>query len=353
MRRLTLARPPRTHDAAAHRERGAVAVVTAILMVVLLGFAALAVDGGMLYAKRGELQNGADAAAIAVAQKCAASLTDPLCSSTSSLASSLAQSNTALGQGGIASLTVNGTARTATATTQPLEPGSQPGSVALYFARVLGINSAVIGATAQAAWGSPSTGLAAFPLAFSVCQLQGKAIDGGLQLIQSFGSGVNPSCTYGTPGQPAQTVPGGFGWLQQNPNQCGASINVAASIGGSQPGASGPDYCDSLLKGWIAALQAGQRVVVLLPVFTAVSGTGKGAVYTLAGFAAFSVKGWNFGGNVPNYYNNTAPGGDASLTCSNNCKGIIGRFVTYVALDNKYEVGPSTTFGATIVRLSQ
>ncbi|WP_413248366.1 pilus assembly protein TadG-related protein [Sinomonas flava] len=352
MRRLTLARPPRTHDAAAHPERGAVAVLTAILMVVLLGFAALAVDGGMLYAKRGELQNGADAAAIAVAQKCAASLADPLCSSTSSLASSLAQSNTALGQGGIASLTVNGTARTVTATTQPLEPGSQPGSVALYFARVLGINSAVVGASAQAAWGSPSTGLAPFPLAFSVCQLQG-TVDGSLQLIQSFGSGVNPACTYGTPGQPAQTVPGGFGWLVQNPNQCGASINVATAIGGSQPGNSGPAYCDSLLQGWISALQAGQRVVVLLPVFVSVSGTGSGATYKLGGFAAFSVKGWNFGGNVPNYYNNQYPAVSSSLSCSGNCKGIIGRFVTYVALDNKYEVGPSTTFGATIVRLSQ
>lgn len=354
MRRLTQALPPRTHDASTHPERGAVAVVTAILMVVLLGFAALAVDGGMLYAKRGELQNGADAAAIAVAQKCAASLTDPLCSSTSSLASSLAQSNTALGRGGIASLTVNGTSRTVTATTQPLEPGSQPGSVALYFARVLGINSTVVGARAQASWGSPSTGLAAFPLAFSVCQLQkdGKsAIDGGLQLIQSFGSGVNPSCTYGTPGQPSQVVPGGFGWLKQNPNQCGASINVAASIGGSKPGASGPKYCDSVLSAWIAALQTKEPPIVLLPVFTFVSGTGENAVYTIKGFAAFSVKGWNFGGGAN--YNNTPPAVTPSLACSGDCKGIIGKFITFVALDNKFEVGPSTAFGATIVRLSQ
>ena len=67
----------------------------------------------------------------------------------------------------------------------------------------------------------------------------------------------------------------------------------------------------------------------------------------------FSVKGWNFGGTVPNYYNNQSPAVSSSLSCSGNCKGIIGRFVTYVALDNKYEVGPSTTFGATIVRLSQ
>ncbi len=40
-------------------------------MVALLGFAALAVDVGMLYAERTQLRNGSDAAAIAVAQKCA------------------------------------------------------------------------------------------------------------------------------------------------------------------------------------------------------------------------------------------------------------------------------------------
>lgn len=358
MRRLILPlRRATTHDVGTHREHGAVAVLTAILMIVLLGFAALAVDGGMLYAKRAQLQSGADAAAIAVAQRCAVSLTIADCSSGSPLASSLAQSNTALGQGGIASLSLNTTARTVTATTQPLQPGSQPGSVALFFARALGINSAAVGASAKAMWGSPSAGLAIFPLAFSVCQLKqgtGSAIDGNYQLIRSFGAGGNPSCNYG----PAnQVVPGGFGWLAQNASQCGASINVATSIGGSAPGNSAPPYCDSLLKGWITSLQAGQRVVVLLPVFTYTAGTGNGATYTIGGFAAFTVIGWNFGGSGAasyyNAYNNTAPNGDSSLSCSGDCKGIIGKFITFVALDNKYDVGPSTAFGATIVRLAQ
>ena len=52
-------------------ERGGISVLVAILMVALLGFAAVAVDVGMLYAERTQLRNGADAAAIAVAQKCA------------------------------------------------------------------------------------------------------------------------------------------------------------------------------------------------------------------------------------------------------------------------------------------
>lgn len=342
-----------TNDGAQHRERGAVAVVTALLMVVLLAVGALAVDGGMLYAKRAQLQSGADAAAIAVAQKCAASLSDPQCASTSQLATSLAQSNMQAGQAGIASLTVSTSAQTVTATTQPLQPGMQAGRVSLFLAQALGISSASLGATAAAAWGSPSTGTAPFPLAFSVCQVTGQ-INGAVQLLQDHGSGANPSCNYGSSGQ---VVPGGFGWLVQNPNQCGATINIAQSEGGSNPGNSAPSNCNAVLAQWVTALQAGQKAIVLLPVFTAVTGTGNSAIYTLAGFAAYSVMGWNFGAtsqtNPNNSYNNQPSGQPNSLSCTGNCRGIIGQFVTFVALDNTYQVGPSTAFGATIVRLTQ
>ena len=53
-------------------DNGAVAVLVAILAVVLFGFAALVIDVGALYHERRQLQNGADAAAFAVAQACAA-----------------------------------------------------------------------------------------------------------------------------------------------------------------------------------------------------------------------------------------------------------------------------------------
>ena len=52
-------------------ERGATAVIFALLLVPMLGFAAIAVDVGSLYAERARLQVAADAAAIAVAQDCA------------------------------------------------------------------------------------------------------------------------------------------------------------------------------------------------------------------------------------------------------------------------------------------
>src|SRR5918996_1648236 len=55
----------------AQPERGATAVLAGVLMVGLVGFTGLAVDGGGTYAKNQELQNGADAAALAAAQECA------------------------------------------------------------------------------------------------------------------------------------------------------------------------------------------------------------------------------------------------------------------------------------------
>src|SRR4051794_13186190 len=52
-------------------ERGAVAIIVALIMVVLLGFAALAVDISAAWSEKKQLQNGADAGALAIAQACA------------------------------------------------------------------------------------------------------------------------------------------------------------------------------------------------------------------------------------------------------------------------------------------
>jgi hypothetical protein len=49
------------------RQRGAILVMMAILVVVLIGIAALALDVGRLFVQRTELQNAADAAALAAA----------------------------------------------------------------------------------------------------------------------------------------------------------------------------------------------------------------------------------------------------------------------------------------------
>lgn len=51
------------------KERGATAIIVALIMVVLTGFAALVVDAGVLFEQRRQLQNAVDAAALAGAQQ--------------------------------------------------------------------------------------------------------------------------------------------------------------------------------------------------------------------------------------------------------------------------------------------
>lgn len=58
-------------------QRGAVAVIVAVSMAMLIGFVALAIDVGYLYATKNELQNVADAAALAAAGKLGDIYSDP------------------------------------------------------------------------------------------------------------------------------------------------------------------------------------------------------------------------------------------------------------------------------------
>ena len=330
-------------------ERGAVAVLVALLLVVLLGFAALAVDVGMLYSEKAQVQNGADAAALGVAQKCAANTSDPNCSSTSPLAASLANKNAIDGLNNVKSLSVDLTNRKVTVTAGAQQSGGTPNSVSLFFARVLGFNTSDVLATSSVQWGSALAGRTAFPLAYSICQVKGY-IGGALQLLQDHGTGANPSCNYGPSGA---TVAGGYGWIVQDAGACGGTINLATSEGGSAPGNSTPNNCSATLQKWADTITAGRDVIVLLPVFDSVTGTGSGAVYHLVSFAAFKVAGWKFSGNntVPDAFRNTNSDVGNALACTGNCRGIIGSFVKYVSLADGYSLGPVDAYGATIVRL--
>ncbi|MHA7239877.1 pilus assembly protein TadG-related protein [Arthrobacter sp. TMS1-12-1] len=330
------------------REQGAVSILVALLMVVLLGFAALAIDVGMMVSERAQLQNGADAAAYAVAQKCAADPADTTCSTTSTLASSLANQNALDARTNIKQINLDIPGRKVTVTAGAQEAGGTPNRMSLVFANVLGISSSEVTATSSAVWGSPTKGTAPFPLTFSICQVQGQ-VGGSLQLLQSHGDNANPDCNYGPSGA---AVPGGFGWLPQSPGQCGAFIDITVQIAGSDTGNDGPSNCNTVLNSWAADLTAGETVTLLLPVFDRVTGTGSGAQYHLVYFAAYDVKGWAFSGNnsLPMTFRSSVTDGGVTQTCNGSCRGIIGKFVKYVSLADGYTLGPVTNGGVTIVR---
>ncbi|MDQ0633055.1 Flp pilus assembly protein TadG [Arthrobacter pascens] len=337
-------------DERQQRERGAISVIVALVLVALLGFTAVAVDVGMLYSEKAQLQNGADAAALLVAQKCAKNTSDSDCSTTSTLASSYANANANDSLSNIKSTLLDKTNRTVTVTAGAQETGNVPNKVSFFFARALGITVTEVNAQSTVTWGSPMAGRTAFPLAFSVCQVK-DSIGGALQLLQDHGVNQNADCLYGPSGA---AVEGGFGWLVQDTGVCGGTIDIAVNEGGSDPGNNAPNNCSATLQKWVDEITAGRDVIVLLPVYTTVTGTGNGAVYHLISFAAFKVKGWKFTGNggAPLTFQNTADFVGASLICDGNCRGIIGSFVKYTSLADGYTLGPVDAFGATIVRLS-
>ena len=57
-------------------DEGATLVFVAVILVALLALTAFAVDFGRMYEERRQLQNGADAAALAIAEDCARGLCD-------------------------------------------------------------------------------------------------------------------------------------------------------------------------------------------------------------------------------------------------------------------------------------
>jgi hypothetical protein len=299
-------------------ERGATAAIVAVLLVPVMGFAAIAVDVGALYAERARLQTAADAAALAVARNCAMGA----CGDTQATAQELVTANVGEGQAEPPQLTEN----TVTVT------GDNP--VEHWFAPVLGHEATEVSATATVAWGAPGGGTAALPLIFSVCEWQAQT-GGGLpsttvQRTIYFPKTSNTGCT-GTNGH---FVPGGFGWLKTGGSTCKATSRRDGNVA-SEPGNNPSQGCST---GDFTALRG---KTVLLPIFDRSGSTGNNAWYHVYGYAAFTITGYDFAGQ----YKWNSP-------CGGNDRCIKGYFVQYVEpSDAFYYDSTAPALGAWILRL--
>jgi Flp pilus assembly protein TadG len=355
-------------------DRGAIGVLVAVLIGggVLLGMGAMVIDVGQLYQNRAELQNGADAAALAVAQSCAAGSCVP------SLAAQFATANASKLTGGAAgvdlvcgsgSLGACPTSSGAITDCPAAPPGSNyvdvhtstrtAGGSSLLppaFAALLLGNSGYQGSTvracAQAEWGAPAALNAGLAVTISACSwdqytnlgttfasappyppdpLPSASLD---QVLQFHGSGSNTSCTSEPSGADA---PGNFGWTVDSTGNCQTYIN--GSTYGVSTGTSASNACKTAL----AADQA-NKTLVFIPVYISVVGTGTGAYYTLKGFAAFVITGYR------------VPGASASdwLNSANNCKGsaqCINGYFTQGLIPTNGSIG-GLNLGASIAQLS-
>ncbi|WP_460668816.1 pilus assembly protein TadG-related protein [Kocuria himachalensis] len=317
-------------------ERGGVSVMVALLLVVLLGAAAIAVDAGAMYAERAELQNGADAAALAIAQECAKPAG---CVDAAGTAALYADENAKDNASNVADLTFP-TAYSVRVQLSSRDASTGAGTLALFFAPVLGIDDTTVGARAGARWGAPLSGPATLPIAISPCEF---TEDGQWHLLRMREPGSASACA----GPAGQNVPGGFGWIGNGNDATCTEIVTAGNTIASDPGGNVAGGCEQVLED----LKTNPNKIMLLPVYDQVTGTGSGATYRIRAWAAFEVGGWHLSPSVR--YKNTASTTTTGLTCTPSCTGIIGRFLTYTTLEDGFEAGGSSEYGASFASLTE
>lgn len=332
-------------------ERGVVAPLTALLMVALLGMTAFSVDVAMMYSEHSQLQNGADSAALAVAQACANDSSSAECTAPDTLAETMGNGNTLDNAANIQNLVVDTSASTVDVTTQSRD-SSGNNHFSLTFARALGIDTADIGASAQATWGAPGAG-STLPWTFSWCVFEQALSEEQLEDLIATGDFTgDPSLedvllrydtnapTTTCNGPTGHAVPGGFGWLDQDDSgTCTADVSLDDLAAGSDVGNNFPNECK-------ARLDALKLSPIMIPIFQETNGLqGNQAEYTIYGFAAFQATGWRFGGPPALNWNNTS-----APACTNDCRGIKGHFVRYVAIEDAF-TGTGPNMGGTSARL--
>ena len=324
-------------------DRGAVLVIVAVIMVALLGIGALVIDLGALYVERRELQNGADAAALAIAQDCAGGD----CGAAFATAEQFADLNA---KDGLSTVDfVCGVGPGLQACTEPPPPGVEGAlgwvrvttstetpdgdQVDFVLAPVMStLTGSTVHADAVAAWG-PLGGLQTIPLAISECEYLAffgdDAPTTGVTFTVYFHTNDGArSCDHGPSGADA---PGGFGWLEQT-GDCEATVSS-----GSVPGDPGNDLggCDPAT--WLGAEK------LILPVFSTLTEglQGRSVEYDVVGFVSFTLKGYHLSGNV-SYGHPNAP-------CNNPDRCISGIFKEFGLLSSG-EFGGGN-FGVMVVKM--
>jgi Flp pilus assembly protein TadG len=245
-------------------ERGAVAVMVALFLVPLLGLGAIAVDVAAVHAERQALRNGADAAALAIAQDCARNA----CGNTPATATALVAANA----GSLAAtlgtpvVAVNGsTVRVTTSATQDH-----------WFAPLIGVDSSTSTTTSTAAWSGISSATAAIPMAISRCQYQKMTRGGSITLYPGEA---------GTCGSGASAVPALI-WLNTDAGVCRTTTTVGATLSRYMPARRTDMPATCRPSGNSFPLDSVVGTQVHIPVFEQASSTAAPRVY---GFVAFDV----------------------------------------------------------------
>lgn len=331
-------------------ERGAAAMFTALTFIVLIGFSALAVDIGALWWDKKELQNGADAAALAIAESCAKG--EIGCSadvSSDSLYRIYADGNNPrrniLTPGGQELVTFRDNSVTAVVRSERQ----------YWFGRIFTQEPQAVYASATASWGRP-TSASVLPLTVSACNFP----SGGAYEPDAGAPPVAIKITDGDKSKPADEcaildetgvrhyVPGGFGWLASDAEcRTQTEVDTAYSDQGSNY-SSHKTKCESTF----GPLKHGS--IIFIPVFDNYTKSTK--TFTLSGYAQFRLESACFGASLWNFDKN----GSGYETCSKvqghpgngNNAFINGTFLKMVSLDSAELGDGGQDYGVVTVKLT-
>ncbi len=332
MRRLSRGHPD---------ESGAVMIIVAVTLVVMIGFVGLVIDLGRIYEERRELSRAADAAVLAIAADCGTHAQP--CTEEVGLvtAQTYADANSDDGASGIDDLTISLDDRTVWTRTQTLDSDTGTSQLPLLFLGVFGHESTTVEAEATAIWGFPA-GAGTLPLIVSDCEyfryVGDDGPDEGLTVTIFFHDGNSTEECNAQAGQDTDgdgVLAGGFGWMVTS-GSCIAQVNSENWVS-EDPGASPSTGCSP------ATLQAlVMNRTVLVPYFDDTQGLGANGEYHIAGVGAFHITGYNFGGQYKQPSASLAP-------CSGDERCVSGYFTT--AVIDEGDLGGEDR-GVVIVRLT-
>jgi hypothetical protein len=354
-------------------DRGSYSILFIAFLLGVCGVGVFVVDAGRVYVEGRQVQNGAQAAALRIAETCAAGP----CSTTAGDA--LANGNaldgatqveppvcgTAPGLPGCTSdgvrprfgcAPVSGTASYVQVRTRTRDAAG--GSVLPgLFSRVSdpGAGSSVR-ACARAAYGNPGGLTGQLPLAMSTCEFDyWRNLHGltnaphppaaeAILYFHDTGGGGPSNCPDRSTSNSNPDTPGGFGWLATT-----SSCEIATTVDGDgveKPGNSVPGGCDA--DDFFNML----GTVVNVPIY----GTVTNNVYDIVGYAAFRLTGYRLSGS-PAYRqpSPTLSGPPYSLSLSNNpCPSssrCISGFFTNDVVTSSGPLVPGPSLGSVTVRL--
>jgi Flp pilus assembly protein TadG len=276
-------------------QRGAVAVIVGIMMVVLLGSTALAVDLGAKRATDGRVVTAADASALTAAQKLSQGL------STSAACNAARAMVTANEPGSTMTSCTVGT----TSSGQNIVTVDVTAQVPFAFAPVIGFDSGTARAEATARWGELGV-VGARPFALCMPVLQGLLDSWTSASTSAIGPVTVP---YGKGSQTASCtegggVPGNWGTLDFD----GGSNGTPDQIDWITNGYSGTLYPDTWIEGDPGALSnsvsgaldslVASGTIFPIPLFNSATGSGANAQFEVIGFVDAQLIEYDVTGNA-------------------------------------------------------